>query len=164
MEVKERKAAEEQLAQQMAQKDPNNTEWAELAKDSFDFGLRAYERFVKKGSETKRTIFKNIGSDPILLDQNLQFQLRWLFIRYKKGIRTTNEEKSRLGPKISPKQQANLESKIKSAQERTRTSTPFRARRPKRRTYTISSLGQVQVIIILSRQKIFHLFIINEIQ
>jgi hypothetical protein len=56
-----------------------------------------------------------IRSDPILLDQNLHFQLRFLFLHYKKGIKTTNEEKTSLGPKISTKQQANLESKIKSS-------------------------------------------------
>src|SRR3989344_5686175 len=105
----------EQLSQQIAQKDPNNTEWAELGKESFDFGLEAYKRFSNGKSEPKRVIFKNIGSDPILLDQNLHFQLRFLFIHYKKGIKTTKEEISRLGPKISPKQQANLESKLKSS-------------------------------------------------
>ena len=67
---------------QLEQQNPQNSDWAEIAKDSFDFGLLAKKRFEKKGSDTKKIIFKTVGSEPILLDQELQFQLRYLFFKY----------------------------------------------------------------------------------
>ncbi len=105
----------EQITEQLAQKDPSNTEWAEIAKDSFDFSLKAYEWFQKGDSEDKKVIFKAIGSDPILLDQNLQFQLRMLFVYYKKGVKTTNEEKGRLSPENGSTEQSNLNFYLKSS-------------------------------------------------
>lgn len=99
----------EQITQQLSQIDPENNEWVELAKGSFDFGLLAYERFTNGDSEDKKVIFKTVGSNPILLDQNLQFQLRKLFFYYKKGVEGTREEKSPLVPKNSTSNQSNLD-------------------------------------------------------
>ncbi len=98
----------EQITEQLSQKDPNNAEWAEIAENGFDFAINAYERFNKGDSEDKKVIFKTIGSDPILLDQNLQFQLRMLFIHYKKGIKTMKEEKTSLEPNNGATNQSNL--------------------------------------------------------
>lgn len=89
----------EKTIQQLTKTDPNNTEWAELAKDSFDFAIMASRRFEKGSTEDKKIIFKVIGSNPILLDQQLQFQLRYLFFKYKEGIKRTNDEFDSLVPK-----------------------------------------------------------------
>lgn len=105
----------EQITQQLSQIDPDNSEWVELAKDSFDFGQLAYERFTNGDSEDKKVIFKTVGSNPILLDQNLQFQLRKLFFYYKKGVKGTKKEKSPLVPKNSSTNQANLDFSQKSS-------------------------------------------------
>lgn len=105
----------EELSKQLAQKDPNNTEWAEIAKDSFDFSLQAYKRFKKGRSEAKKVIFKTVGSDSILLDQNLQFQLRMPFIHYKKMVKTIKEQKSPLTLKNGLSDQSNLDFSQKSS-------------------------------------------------
>lgn len=47
------------------------------------------------------------------MDQNLQFQLQYLFIKYKEGIKRSKNEISRLVPKIKPPEQANLDSELK---------------------------------------------------
>lgn len=104
----------EKLTQQLAQIDPNNSEWAEIAKDSFDFALFAAKRFKKGDPDDKKVIFKTVGSNPILLDQKLQFQLRYLFIRYKEGIKATNDKINRLVPTNESSNQANLENFSKS--------------------------------------------------
>ncbi len=105
----------EKIAKQLSQIDPNNLEWAEIAKESFEFSLLAYERFEKGDSEDKKVIFKGVGLNPILLDQNLQFQLRYLFYRYKEGVKSTKEEIRRLEPVNSPSEQANLRIYLKSS-------------------------------------------------
>ncbi len=105
----------EQLTQQLAQKDPNNNEWSQLAKDSFNFSLEAYKRFLKGKPGAKRVIFKTVGSDPILLDQNLLFQLRMPFIHYKKMVKTIKEEKTPLTSEIGLSEQSNLDFSQKSS-------------------------------------------------
>lgn len=59
-------------------------------------------------------IFKTAGLNPILPDQNLQFQLHFLFLPYKMGVKTTNDEISWLEPKDSTSEQANLKNNLKS--------------------------------------------------
>lgn len=105
----------DKVAYQLSQTDPNSTEWAEIAKDSFEFALTARERFEIGGSEDKKVIFKGVGSNPILLDQKLQFQLQYLFLKYKKGIKETKAEISRLEPKNSSSDQAKLKNYLKSS-------------------------------------------------
>ncbi len=105
----------EKITKQLSQTTPNNSEWAQIAKDSFNFGLLAHARFKEGGSEDKKVIFKTVGSNPILLDQKLQFQLRFLFLKYKEGIKKTNEEIKRLVPKNRAIQQTNLKTRLKSS-------------------------------------------------
>ena len=66
----------ETITKQLTEQNPENLAWAEIGKDSFDFGQLAAKRFENNGSEDKRIIFKTVGSNPILLDQKLDFQLR----------------------------------------------------------------------------------------
>ena len=105
----------EKITRQMSQTDPNNEEWVEIAKESFDFGLRAAKRFEKGFPEDKKVIFKTVGSNPILLDQNLQFQLRYLFFQYKQGIKSTSGGNERLEPKNGSINQANPDFSQKSS-------------------------------------------------
>ena len=105
----------EEITNKLSKIDPNNSEWAELGKESFDFALLASKRFENGLSDDKRIIFTTVGSNPILLDQNLKFQLRYLFLRYKQGIKSTKDEIKRLEPKISPSDQANLKNFVKSS-------------------------------------------------
>ena len=107
-------AEKEQISQKISKLDPNSSEWGQLAKDSFIFGLRAAKRFEKGFPIDKKIIFKTVGSNPILLDQNLQFQLRRLYFYYKKGAQGTRKKTDSLGLKISPSQQAKLKEKIKN--------------------------------------------------
>lgn len=105
----------DKITQQVALQDPNSSEWAEIGKDSFDFALLASQRFEKGGSEDKKIIFKTIGSNPILLDQKLLFQLRYLFFKYKGGIRRTKEEMNPLESKNGSSNQSNPENFVKSS-------------------------------------------------
>ena len=105
----------EKLTQQLSQIDPNNSEWAEIAKDSFDFSLCARQRFEDGDTEDKKVIFNAIGSKPILLDQKLQFQIRYLFFQYKKGVEGKSDKKESLVPKNKSLNQANLENYLKSS-------------------------------------------------
>lgn len=105
----------EKISQDLANIDPNTTEWAEIAKDSFDFGLAAKRWFEKGPSLDKQVIFKGVGSNPILLNQKLQFQLQYVFYKYKEGIKRTNEETGRLDPKSSPSEQAKVKNFVKSS-------------------------------------------------
>ncbi len=105
----------EKLTQQLSKINPNSTEWAEIAKDSFDFSLLASQRFETGNSIDKKVIFKTVGSKPILLDQKLRFQLQYLFLRYKDGVKRTKKEIRRLVPKKSSLEQSNLDSYLKSS-------------------------------------------------
>lgn len=105
----------DKISLQLAQQNPHNSEWAEIGKESFDFGLLAAKRFEKGGSEDKRIIFKTVGSNPILLNQKLHFQLRYLFFRYKEGIKTTNETMKWLVPTNGSSNRANPQNFLKSS-------------------------------------------------
>ena len=98
----------ENITRQLSHIDPQNQEWYEIAKDGFNFALLAQRRFSKGDPEDKKIIFKTIGSNQILLDQKLQFQLRYLFFVYKKGIKATKEEIGRLDLTNGLSDQANL--------------------------------------------------------
>ena len=105
----------EKITKQLSNLDLDNLEWAELAKDSFNFSIKAAERFGKDNPEDKKVIFKVVGSNPILLDQNLQFQLRWLCFKYKQGVEATNEENRPLVPANGLLNQSNLDFSQKSS-------------------------------------------------
>ena len=105
----------EKVTLQLSKIDPNSSDWAEIGKDSFNFAVLAAKRFGKGSSEDKKVIFNTIGSKPILLDRNLQFQLQYLFFKYKEGIKRSKKEISRLVPKIKAPEQANLDSYLKSS-------------------------------------------------
>lgn len=107
-------AEKEQISQKISKLDPNSSEWGQLARDSFNFGLVAAKKFEKGFQIDKKIIFKTIGSDPILLNQNLQFQLRRLYFLYRKGADDTRKKINSLEPKISSSDQANLKEKIKN--------------------------------------------------
>ncbi len=105
----------EKITKQLTEQNPENLAWAELGKDSFDFGQLAAKRFDKGGSEDKKIIFKTVGSNPILLDQKLHFQLRYLFLKYKEGAKRTKEEFNSLESNNSLSDQANLKNYVKSS-------------------------------------------------
>ena len=105
----------ERVIKQLEQTHPDNLEWASTAKESFDFALLAAERFQTGGTNDKKVIFKTVGSNPILLEQKLQFQLRYLFLRYKKGIKKTKEKLNPLEPKKSALQRAKTKYYLKSS-------------------------------------------------
>ncbi len=103
------------IVQQLNQTGSNNSEWANIAREVFDFGLLAHKRFGGKDPEVKKVIFKTISLNPILLDQKLQYQLRFVFLKIKEGIKKTNDEIDRLEPQKSPSNQANLKNYLKSS-------------------------------------------------
>ncbi len=78
---------------------PDNLEWAELADKSFNFSLLAARKFKKGNSETKRLIFSTVGSNPIIIDHKLDFQLRYLFFKYKQGADAMRAQKNPLESK-----------------------------------------------------------------
>ena len=61
--------------------------WGNLARESFRFGLNAKKKFIKNISDDKKYIVKEVYSNLILLDQKLQFQPRYFYFIYKKGIK-----------------------------------------------------------------------------
>lgn len=105
----------ETIMKQLDQIDSHSSEWSEIAKDSFDFGLLAAKRFEKGYSDDKKIIFKTVGSNPILLDQKLQFKPRYLFFKYKEGIKKTKEEITRLEPISGASGKDNLNFCLKSS-------------------------------------------------
>lgn len=105
----------DKIMQQINQTDPTSNEWYGVAKDAFDFALVASQKFAKDDSEIKKTIFKTIGLNPILLDHKLQYQLRFIFMKLKKGIQGTKEHIRSLEPTNSPTQQAYLQNFVKSS-------------------------------------------------
>lgn len=104
----------EKLMEQIKRDGTNNSEWGVIAKESFDFGLKAKRKFETHVPEEQKIITKTIYSNLILLDQNLQFQPRYLFIKYKKGVEQTYAEKTRLEPNKSLINQAKLEFSVKN--------------------------------------------------
>lgn len=107
-------AEKEGISQKISKLDPSRSDWGQLAKDSFNFGLLAAKRFEKGFQNDKKIIFKTVGSNQIIIDQNLQFQLRRLFFYYKKGAEGIRKKIDSLGPKISSLQQANLKNYVKN--------------------------------------------------
>lgn len=105
----------EQITKQLAQSDPANSEWAQISKDSFDFSLLACKRFTKGTSDDKKVIFRTVGSNPILLDQNLEFQPRYLFIKYKEGVKKTKEKIGPLEPKKGSIERDDLDFYLKNS-------------------------------------------------
>ncbi len=105
----------EQITKKLSEIDSDNPEWVELAEESFNFSIKSARRFKKGNSEDKKVIFKTVGSNPILLDQNLQFQLHYLCFQYKRGIKTMNEEKGSLEPTNGMSNQSNLAFSQKSS-------------------------------------------------
>ncbi len=88
----------EKIMKQLNQAKLGNNEWADIAKDSFEFGLLAAKRFATKNHNRRKIIFKTVGSNPILLGQKLEYQLQYLFFKYKEAIKKTKEEIYRLVP------------------------------------------------------------------
>lgn len=105
----------EQLMKRLSQTDPKNTEWADIAKESFNFGLLASKRFENGTTEAKKIIFNTIGSYPKLIDKKLHYKAKYLFFKYKEGVKKTNEENGRLVPKNILSDQSNLENYLKNS-------------------------------------------------
>jgi hypothetical protein len=105
----------ETIIRQLAQCNPNGSDWASVARDAFDFALLAKDRFDHGESEDKRVIFKAIGVNPILLDQKLNYQPRFIFMKIQEGAKKTNDEIDRLEPQNSPSNRADLKNYIKSS-------------------------------------------------
>lgn len=105
----------EKVMKKLSQTDPENTEWAELARESFEFGLLAAERFENGGSDDKKVIFRTIGSNPTLKEKKLRFKAKYPFFYYKEGIKKTNEKIGTLAPENVVSDQSNLENYLKSS-------------------------------------------------
>ena len=105
----------EQIMKKMSLTDPENTQWANIAKESFNFGLLAAKRFENGGTEAKKVIFKTIGSYPKLKDKKLQYKAKYLFFTYKESVRMTNEKIDSLVPKNILSDQSNLENYLKNS-------------------------------------------------
>ena len=105
----------EQITRQLSQSTTNGSDWIDIAKDSFEFALLANKRFETGDSEDKKVIFKAIGLNPILLDQKLEYQPRFVFMKIKEGVEKTNDKSGRLEPKNSPSDKSNLKSYLKSS-------------------------------------------------
>ena len=105
----------DQITRQLSQSNSNGSDWTNIAKDAFEFALLAKERFESGDSEDKKVIFKAIGLNPILLDQKLEYQPRFIFLKLKEGAKKTNDESERLEPKNSPSDRSNLKSYLKSS-------------------------------------------------
>lgn len=93
----------------------NEGEWTEVARDSFNFALEAAQKFQNGSSEDKKVIVKTVGSNLILLDQKLQFQPRFMFLKYQEGIKKTQDQINRLVPMTILSDQANLEFFLKNS-------------------------------------------------
>ena len=63
----------------------------------------------------KKVIFKAIGVNPILLDQKLEYQPRFIFLKIQEGVQKTNDEIDRRVPEKSPSNQADLKNYLKSS-------------------------------------------------
>lgn len=100
----------DKINNQLTKINPDNLEWEELARDSFNYLIKAAKTFKDENTDTedKKLLFKIVGSNPILLDQKLDFQLRWLCIKYKEGKNAMNEEITPLVPTNGLSNQANL--------------------------------------------------------
>ncbi len=105
----------ETITRQLAQCNPNSSDWVDVAKDAFEFALLAKQRFENGDSEDKKVIFKAIGVNPILLDQKLAYQPRFIFLKIKEGVEKTNTEINRREPEKSPSDQSNLKNFVKSS-------------------------------------------------
>lgn len=105
----------EQITRQLTDANTNSDEWSEVAKDSFEFALLAKERFDSGDSEDKKVIFKAIGLNPILLDQKLSYQPRFIFLKIKEGADRSNGGNDPLEPKNSSSDRQNLKSYLKSS-------------------------------------------------
>ncbi len=103
------------ITRQLAQANNNGSDWADIAKDSFEFALLANQRFENGDSEDKKVIFKAIGLNPILLDQKLEYQPRFIFLKLKEGAKMSNDKSGPLEPKNSPSDRSNLKSYLKSS-------------------------------------------------
>ena len=105
----------ETIARQLAQCNPNGSDWAEVSRDAFEFALLAKQRFEHGDSVDKKVIFKAIGVNPILLDQKLEYQPRFIFLKIQEGVQKTNDEIDRRVPEKSPSNQADLKNYLKSS-------------------------------------------------
>ena len=105
----------EKISNQISKLSPENSEWAMIARESFEFSLLARERFEEDDVDGKKVVFKEVGSNPILLDQKIQFQLRYLYFKYREGAKRMRKEIRPLDPKDSPSEQSNLNFSQKSS-------------------------------------------------
>lgn len=103
------------ITQQLTHANKNGSDWADIAKDSFEFALLANQRFENGDSEDKKVIFKAIGLNPILLDQKLEYQPRFIFLKLKKGAKESNDKSGPLEPENSSSNRDNLKSYLKSS-------------------------------------------------
>ena len=103
------------ISRQLSQSNPNGSDWVDVARDAFEFALLAKQRFENGDSIDKKVIFKAIGVNPILLDQKLEYQPRFVFLKIKEGVKKTNDETNRLEPRNSPSDRSNLKNYLKSS-------------------------------------------------
>jgi site-specific DNA recombinase len=96
-------------------KTANDESWAEIGRDNFSLALIAAIKFKFGEKDDKKSILKTVGSDLIIQDQKLQFQPRYLFIKYRMGVKKTKEEIERFGLNNSLINQSNLEYFIKNS-------------------------------------------------
>ena len=102
------------IVKELNKTDLSNPEWSKIGGDGFNFALEAKNKFKNGSADDKKIIIKAVSSNLILLYRKLQFQPRFLFLKYKEGIEKTKQKIARLDPKISLSDQANLENYVKN--------------------------------------------------
>ncbi|MDP4011899.1 MAG: hypothetical protein Q8P72_06800 [Candidatus Roizmanbacteria bacterium] len=93
---------------------PDNSDGSLLSDE--EFGDRKRNLLIENGtSEAKKIIFNTIGSYPKLKDKKLQYKAKYLFFKYKEGVKETNEKMSPLVPVNVVSDQSNLENYLKNS-------------------------------------------------
>jgi len=81
----------------------------------FEFALLAKQWFENGDSIDKKVILKAIGVNPILLDQKLDYQPRFIFLKIKDGVKKAIDENGRRDLEKSPSNQTKLKNFVKSS-------------------------------------------------
>lgn len=123
----------EKVINQLNTLNGTDTEWEEIAEDTFQFALEAANRFQEdEHPDDKKTIVKTIGSYLTLQDQKIHFQPQLLFIKYQEGVDRTKQEINRLVPNNCLSNQSKLHLRVKNSIWYTRRDSNPRPLRSKR--------------------------------
>ncbi len=86
------------LAEELSHQDKKIEEWVELSERTFNFARYARANFANGSLELKKSIFACLGSDLLLEDQKVRFNLRKPFNFIFEGLEKVQYDLSRLEP------------------------------------------------------------------